>query len=685
VWGEFGDLSSEDERKGFARPAILRFNHDGFMDELLALTSYYPERLVEWVAQPETWREPMPTPATAAKLALAEPVSDFSKRQQRLIASRAALPATAGAGIQAGAAATAAAPEQPELKLYQPAHQRYYLVVSSLVCRKPGLPDRVVDAGRQEQVGFVVRRLVHPDPDEPVPVCDPSTCDEYAFVQTEGGPRWRKITGDDLFEVDQLIPDEERLPLFGFHFDQESGFKRRLLAGLIPVARREAYLGAPSHVPAAADGNGTGGSTPDQVPAPDPRRILFEMQVTAPWKALVEQAQHQRDQFADWKKDESPISDLFDDKPLDAERRAGTDKPSREQIQTASWYVLLDFAHFLDKHLHNVWQVLAGELAPEALSDEEGDLFEQLENTQLSAALRSALALETYHAAGEIQGSLRQALEVVIDDENIESNLESVDVPYDRNARDALGHPNPDPRWPRFLFPLADPVEDGPLPDLSVDPEVTDEPDRSFAVLDELAGLVEKALPETPAEAGGPDVTTAAQPVLDTRDAWFVIRCVYERPNCGPFHAPVVSAPTDPFQMAAFFDPDAPARPVRIAMPVDISPAGLRKFNKNATFMISDVLCGQLKAIRKMTLGDLVLSVLPWPFHKDLPDPSKTGPCKDGSGNSLGMFFSLSIPIVTLCAMILMMIMVALFDMVFRWLPYLFVAFPIPGFKGKKS
>lgn len=25
---------------------------------------------------------------------------------------------------------------------------------------------------------------------------------------------------------------------------------------------------------------------------------------------------------------------------------------------------------------------------------------------------------------------------------------------------------------------------------------------------------------------------------------------------------------------------------------------------------------------RKITLGDLILSVLPWPFHKDLPSPS---------------------------------------------------------------
>ena len=94
------------------------------------------------------------------------------------------------------------------------------------------------------------------------------------------------------------------------------------------------------------------------------------------------------------------------------------------------------------------------------------------------------------------------------------------------------------------------------------------------------------------------------------------------------------------------------------------------------------MLCGKIKKIRKMSLGDLVLSVLPWPFHKDLPDPGKTGPCEKG-GEGFGMICSLSIPIVTLCALIILMIMVALFDLFFRWLPFLFVCLPLPKFKAK--
>ena len=78
---------------------------------------------------------------------------------------------------------------------------------------------------------------------------------------------------------------------------------------------------------------------------------------------------------------------------------------------------------------------------------------------------------------------------------------------------------------------------------------------------------------------------------------WFVIRCVYERPECGPSAPPVVSDPTPVFQLAGFFDPDAPARPIRIGLPMDVSPAGLRKFDKNTAFMMSDLLCGQVQGI----------------------------------------------------------------------------------------
>ena len=49
------------------------------------------------------------------------------------------------------------------------------------------------------------------------------------------------------------------------------------------------------------------------------------------------------------------------------------------------------------------------------------------------------------------------------------------------------------------------------------------------------------------------------------------------------------------------------------------------------------------------------------------------------------MICSLSIPIITICALILLIIIVSLFDLIFRWLPYFVFCFPVPGLKGKKE
>jgi hypothetical protein len=96
--------------------------------------------------------------------------------------------------------------------------------------------------------------------------------------------------------------------------------------------------------------------------------------------------------------------------------------------------------------------------------------------------------------------------------------------------------------------------------------------------------------------------------------------------------------------------------------------------------VLSDLLCGQVQRAKAMGFIDLVRAVLPWPLHKDLEAGS--GGCSDGS-LSLGMICSISIPIITICALILLIIIVSLLDMVFRWLPYFVICFPVPKFKGK--
>jgi hypothetical protein len=61
----------------------------------------------------------------------------------------------AGTGPTITADGTATGP----VKLFQPLSQRYYLVVASLVCRRPGIPDHAVLPRRKEKATFVMRKL----------------------------------------------------------------------------------------------------------------------------------------------------------------------------------------------------------------------------------------------------------------------------------------------------------------------------------------------------------------------------------------------------------------------------------------------------------------------------------------------------------------------------------------------
>ncbi|MEA2080025.1 MAG: hypothetical protein U9P00_09250, partial [Pseudomonadota bacterium] len=351
-------------------------------------------------------------------------------------------------------------------------------------------------------------------------------------------------------------------------------------------------------------------------------------------------------------------------------------------MQIASWLILLDFAKFLARYGPSVWQAInTGGSLPAATP--ERALLDMLNSIEVPTNLVARLGSGIVHASYSVTTTLPQAL---VQARAAEQKLEDAENDLDLGAA-------PD-EYPTFLFPLAHPgvqVDAGAAQVTEIDPLLrgaymtphagSDAPEDILDRIDALLELVE-ALPEDPAVVV-PDIRPVDQP-WDQKDPWFVIRCVYERPNCGPFEKPVLSLSSQPFQMASFFDPDAPQRNVRIPMPLDISPAGLRKFQKNASFIVSDLFCGKISKIRKMTFADLVLSVLPWPFHKNLPSVGPPGPCKDND-DSFGLIFSLSIPIVTLCAMILLIIMVALFDLFFKWIPFLFMAIPIPGLKAKKQ
>jgi hypothetical protein len=664
LWGDPRPGPRTAERTGFETPSILRFNTDSFMEDFTNLLATDPARLGEYRVRPETWRgfAKPPEPANPRNGSLLRRLGLSRKKPGGAINGHAFEPETA-------------APKNAPLKLYQPVHQRHYLVTSSLVCKVTGLPDRTLAAGDGERASLVVRRLL-PPPGSSATEFD--SWQEHAWVAAEHGHVWQQISDESRTK---LFAGEETLPMFAMNF-AENERRRRLFAAVIPVGKREAYVGAPKS---------SGGATPGVTPV-TARKVLLRKEVIEPWRSLITRAALVRPSVI------GPFIEE-DSEPSGGQRIARL-KIEREQFQTASWLILLDFAKYLSAHLPTVWEAVISPSKAGDLPPPQRAVFDALESAELGAGLIDAVELPGVPQSQQpdVPVNLREALARYGAapaglNTALEQQLELVDTPYDRaNAGRRL-------LWPNFLFPIADPefFNDAPVPSLGpISPLSAEEQadlvsDANQAKedllerLDRLAVLLVRALDPHSTEPA-PAVPAAAIAPANALQGIFVLRCVYERPQCLPAHHEVLSDPTEPFELAGFFDPDAPARPIRIGLPIDTSPAGLRKFDKNTAVVISDTLCGQLGRIRGITLGDLVLSVLPWPFHKDLPSLAGDGaPCKGGDGLSLGMICSLSIPIVTLCALILLIIMVALFDFIFRWLPFFVFCFPLPGLKAKKT
>jgi hypothetical protein len=694
-------------REAMLQPAILRFATDSFMDDFMNMIVNDPARLVDYLALPETWRGPL---APVAPVATVPPFllknggSRFlpTRTKQELMRLSSG-PLEASLNVQSNTGRPGAKTSPPTLKLYQPAHQRFYMVAGCLVCRQTGLPDHAVAGNRQERVNFVVRRLRERAVDEATAAGSsargggltlPGTSkvyDELAFVTTPGNKGWQQLEGGG----EQLGADEEQLPLSPANFTDTDQRKRRLFTGLIPVAKREAYMGAA--LSAAPSRNGNTQASTNVLPK-TARKILFRTQVSEPWKRVIDGA------FSIRKSMNVPPDPFSSDATAQLASAKGRLKEAREQLQVSSWYILLDLAKFLEEHVSDVWKAILNPALESTLSNNaQRSLLAALKNTVADAtlinALKSVFPDPIIYSAQSVKRNLLEALKAIKNpQDDWEDRLDNVKTPYLRNDAPLAA------AWPPFLFPLADagaiaPQVPNSVPPLGASDGVEAEMEikepapagqdeinhqQAHAAVDRLTALVVRAMPiNSPTPV--PEPPLASQKPLENGEGLFVIRFIYERPLCGPLEPPEVSKPTVPFQMAGYFDPDAPARPIRIALPIDISPAGLRKFDKNTAFAISDVLCGQMQRVRSMTFGDLVLSVLPWPFHKGLsasaPD---AGACKDGSGLEIGMICSISIPIITICALLLLIIIVTLLDIVFKWMPYFFICFPVPGLKAKK-
>ena len=216
-------------------------------------------------------------------------------------------------------------------------------------------------------------------------------------------------------------------------------------------------------------------------------------------------------------------------------------------------------------------------------------------------------------------------------------------------ARDLLNNP-----------PLSDPANPSPPPTSFNLFYATTPLDPTFGDHLEAAIQAQNIAPDPPDQGAA---LAAIVPKFDG-NALYVVRCVFQRcaqkrQQLGVLHPAVLSDPSDPFEIAPFFDTDAPARTIRIPMPIDTSPSGLRKFPKSVGFLLSDKL--QKQICQASDFASLLKGNL--------------GNCSD---LQLGQICSFSIPIITIIAMMLMMIMAILLNFVFWWLPFLKICFPIP-------
>jgi len=142
---------------------------------------------------------------------------------------------------------------------------------------------------------------------------------------------------------------------------------------------------------------------------------------------------------------------------------------------------------------------------------------------------------------------------------------------------------------------------------------------------------------------------------FDEPGARYVLRCfVRLKPEGACPMRTVWSEYSEPFVIAPWYEGSG-APPIQIALP-DPTPALLKSLKPNVSFAVPASLQGLL-------MGN----------PKDLMDGKK-----GGSTLTVGWICSFSLPIITLCAFIVLNIFLTLFDLIFNWMFYIKVCIPFP-------
>jgi hypothetical protein len=429
------------------------------------------------------------------------------------------------------------------LKLYQPFHQRFYLVCASLCCRMPGFPDHEVARANGERVFFVLRRF--------------DGRREQAWIADGPTKGWNTVAAPA-----RTIPEGEEQHAM---FVTAAASGRTLAGGYVRVGSRETYRAAPEE--SIAD-------------------TTIDVRVSGIASRL-----------------EGGI-DVLDRGRLDDDYRFFNNDAA--QSVRVSVYLLLDLWEFLLEHAPRVALALRDGAA--VTTDAERSLLEWLGRQRLGR-----YPFWTYLMLDKALGTVARQRDALV--ELHEAPLPSAFTPE---------------------FSLRDRNID--IPTLRA---------RLHAVMPP-ATLQDSHLSEVPrAEMASSD--------------FYIVRCVYERPMCERRFW--IGQRSEPFLLAPLFDVEAPARPIRIPMPADLSLSELRKSARGAGVVLSPTLRSQIEQ---------VLKVVPFGFQPPTP-------------NLPGTMCSLSIPIVTICAFILLTIIVRILNVVFRWLPYFEECVPLRNLPSRPA
>lgn len=536
-------------------------------------------------------------------------------------------------------------------KLYQPLHQRFYLVTGSLVCRQFGLPDHTVVAKHGEKTSFVLRRSL--------------AGLEYGWVKDGPDKGWQPLLDEQKRPV-LVRKDEQRLPLHPVKTcattlqgkagqgvvsasRQTECYQRKVYYGYIPVDARETYLSAATNV--AQDVQ----QSVDTGDLRDPRMDAVDSLVLEPWSALYIYTESKNGQKIPHLRDKNPPLQPFQ-------------KPSMEEQQVTSVKLIVDLGNFLKENMPGVFDAIT-----------TGTTLTAGSQRQLLAHELRQIFLDADHGSHNI--TLADAIKDLQDSARL-ADAESDAPAHTYNLYSALRN------YPLAEYPAGtsfDPLngnhQDAPIvsppPATVYEVHVRDIRQQNVLVLyyldpgdpgaapvrqpGLLSQIMQAALNEEKAERVAnnipwltvpPEIAGLLKNDPVDGDVYF-LRLLYEYgEGCA-----VLSDPSRFFAFARPFDADAPARPVRIELP-SVRLKDLRKFKRGVGMQTS---CELHSLTNSLNLDAL----------------SSGGTSLQNCGVDIGMICAFSIQIITLVAFIVMFIFLIALNIVFWWLPFLRICFPI--------